>query len=205
MRDAIAWSYDLLEPAQRTIFRQLAVFAGGFTLDAAGSVVGNPGDSGDDLLAGIEALAYQSLVHRLDSKGPRNSGAEPRFGMYETVREFASELLEASGEADVIRERHAAWCLTLVTQWDPLGPEAWHGDWIERADAELPNARAALGWLVGSGQAESALRMASGLHHPWWTRSRLSEAVDWFERVLASGAGTSRSRALALVSFTGGW
>jgi predicted ATPase len=90
MRDAIAWSRDLLPPAEQALFRRLAVFVGGFTLGAAEAVVRGAGDASDEIFAGVEALAEQSLVQSLGAMAE-----EPRFGMLETVREFGLERLGA--------------------------------------------------------------------------------------------------------------
>ena len=102
MRAAIAWSHDLLTPEEQVLFRRLAVFAGGFTLEAAEAVASGPGEPGIDPFEGVASLADKSLLRQ--EAGP---GGEPRFFMLETVREFALEQLAASGEEDAIRERHA--------------------------------------------------------------------------------------------------
>ena len=107
MRDAIAWSYDLLTPEVRALFRRLAVFVGGFTLERAEAVTG--GEPAIDAMEGVAALAEQSLVRRVDAGG---GGADPgpaRFGMLETVREFGLDELTASGEEEVVRQAHAAY------------------------------------------------------------------------------------------------
>jgi predicted ATPase len=102
MRDAIAWSYDLLRPDEQALFRRLAVFAGGFTLEAAAAVAGIQNDGGD-LLETIGALVEASLVRA------ETVASEPRFGMFETIREYAWERLVASGEEEAAQERHARW------------------------------------------------------------------------------------------------
>ena len=104
MRDTIAWSYDLLTADEQTLFRRLAVFVGGFTLQAAESVVVDP-DSALDVVAGIAALVDQSLL---------GLGAEARYLMLDTVREYARERLEASGEMEDIQRRHATYFLELA-------------------------------------------------------------------------------------------
>ena len=109
MRAAIAWSHDLLTPEEQVLFRRLAVFAGGFTLEAAEAVASGSGEPGIDPFEGVASLLDKSLLRQ--EAGP---GGEPRFSMLETVREFALEQLAASGEEAAIRERHAAWCLALA-------------------------------------------------------------------------------------------
>ncbi len=105
MRDAIAWSHDLLTAEEQRFFRRLAVFVGGFTLEAAEAVAGGD-DLAIDVLDGVASLVEQSLLREED--GP---GGEPRYLMLETVREFGLEQLAAAGEEAAIRDRHAAWCL----------------------------------------------------------------------------------------------
>ena len=101
LRDAIAWSHDLLDPEEQAVFRRLAVFAGGFTLEAA-EAVANP-DGGLDVVGLVERLCEHSLLRQEDG-----AGDEPRFGMLETVREFAAERLTESGEEEATRDAHAA-------------------------------------------------------------------------------------------------
>ena len=106
LRDAIAWSHDLLEGDEPALFRRLAVFSGGWTLEAAEAVIGNDGVL--DVFTGITALADKSLVRPLATTDP-----EPRFGMLETIREFGLEQLTAAGELDATRGRHAAYLVDL--------------------------------------------------------------------------------------------
>jgi predicted ATPase len=109
LRDAIAWSYDLLPPADQARFRRLRVFIGGFSLEAAAAVADE--DAGGDGLSAVETLADQSLLIRFSDRAPIEPSVEavsPRFGMLETVREFALERLAASGEEGMTRDRHTA-------------------------------------------------------------------------------------------------
>src|SRR5215216_7284311 len=160
MRAAIAWSYDLLTPEEQRLFRRLAVFVGGFTLEAAEAVVSSPGEPGIDPFEGVTSLLDNSLLRQ--DAGP---GGEPRFTMLETVREFALELLAASGEEDATRERHAAWCLTLA---QAVGLESGEGlrrraqgVWLARLDADLDNLRAAIAWFDAAGEPINVLRLLS--------------------------------------------
>jgi predicted ATPase/DNA-binding XRE family transcriptional regulator len=180
LRDAIAWSYDLLPPAQQALFRRLSVFADGFTLEAAATVA-----AGGDTLAtldGLGGLIDQSLVRQ--EEGPEG---EPRYGMLDTIREFGLEQLAQSGEADVVRSEHAATFLALgeEAQAELTGPRQL--DWLSRLDVELDNLRAALGWFLARGDAEAALRLASALWRFWVRRGHLSEGRDWLEHGLAIG------------------
>src|SRR4051812_14297335 len=113
MRDAIGWSYDLLGPADQFLFQRLAVFAGGFTLEAAEAIAGGMNDTGIDILVGVESLVEQSMVHRIEAPREDHETREPRFSMLETVREFADERLVASGEEDRVRSAHADFFLNF--------------------------------------------------------------------------------------------
>ena len=155
LRDAIAWSYDLLSPEARILFQRLGVFVGGWTLEAAEAVT-NPG--GDlDVLEGLSSLADESLI-RLDERG-----SEPRYGMLETIREFAQERLAARGEDNVVHEAHAAYFLGLAEQAKPHLYGAGQRVWLRRLEAEHPNFRAALDVFAASGDHEAHLRLAANL------------------------------------------
>ena len=198
MRDAIAWSHDLLSPAERTLFRRLAVFAGGFTLDAAEGVVGAAGELGLDVLDGIGVLIDQSLLRRKESA---DSGGypEPRFAMLETVREYGLERLAASGEAAATRDAHAAFCLALAEPPDPTrsaGAQDEH--WLRRLDAEHDNFRAALAWLAGVDAGERLLRLATALTWFWYRHGHLREGAEWLDRALAACPPGSEDAAPAL-------
>jgi non-specific serine/threonine protein kinase len=191
LRDTIAWSHDLLDAGVQALFRRLAVFAGGWTLEAAAEVSGADPIPVLDELAG---LIDQSLVRREEQPD-----GGPRFAMLETVREFGLERLAASGEEAAVRQAHAAHCLALAETAQPklTGPE--QGVWLARLDAEYPNLRAALKWLHASGDAERGLRLAVALSWFWGVRGSLGEGRDWLERGLAGDGAVSpavRARAL---------
>jgi len=198
MRDTIAWSHDLLTADEQAFFRRLAVFAGGFTLEAveavgseAGVVSSFPSDL--DLVA---SLVDQSMVVRQD--GP---ATEPRFLLLETIREYALELLAASGEELAMRRAHAAWCVDLVERiQDRLWPTP-DIDLLNRVEAEHDNVRAALAWLEQTGDAEGLLRLAGSVWGFWFLRSHRREGLTWLEHALdlarsAGFRGPARLRAL---------
>src|SRR5262249_43584320 len=119
LRSTITWSYDLLSPAEQGLFRRLAVFAGGCTLEAAEAVCrleGTPDDplAGTDMLAGLAALLAASLVRSEEPPPAWPPDWEPRFGMLTTIREFGREQLEATGEIGLLRARHAQVFLALL-------------------------------------------------------------------------------------------
>jgi predicted ATPase/DNA-binding CsgD family transcriptional regulator len=189
MRDTIAWSYDLLTANEQTLFRRLAVFAGGFTLQAAESVLGDP-DSALDVIAGITALVDQSLL---------GLGAAARYLMLDTVREYAQERLEASGEMEDIQRQHAAYFLELAEAAEPQLPGPALTEWLDRMQDEYANLRAALAWALEH-EVELALRLGAALRSFWRIRGHLSEGRGWLERALASGAGPPALRAKALIA-----
>jgi predicted ATPase/Tfp pilus assembly protein PilF len=179
LRDTIAWSHDLLSPEEQTLFRRLAVFAGGFTLEAAEAVCNPDGDLGLDVLDELIRLGEHSLLRQAEQ-----SDGEPRFGMLETIREFALEQLAASGEESAVRAEHAAHYLALAEAAEPAlrGPD--QVAWLDRLEAEHANFRAALDWAEGA-EGDLALRLANLLVLFWDVRGHLSEGRARLERVLA--------------------
>jgi non-specific serine/threonine protein kinase len=186
MRDAIAWSYDLLAPEEQALFRSLAVFAGGFTLEAAEATGSATGDAGIDPFTGIVALVEANLLRR-DSGG--NEG-EPRYTMLETIRDYGFEQLAASGEESIVRDAHAAWCLGLAEQAEQFWFTEGQGRFAARLDVEHDNLRAVLTWLDQSGDAETGVRLAGWLGWFWFNRNHFSEGRSWLERALVWSAGS---------------
>ncbi|MFN8677756.1 MAG: LuxR C-terminal-related transcriptional regulator [Thermomicrobiales bacterium] len=187
MRDAIAWSHDLLPADERLLFRRMAVFAGGFTLDAAEEVSGRA----SDVLHLVASLVERSLVLRMD-----DGTSEPRFRMLETIREFAWEQLTASGEEDEIKRRHATWCLTLAERCNlNNAPGSTVRVALDRLEAERDNLRTALTWLLDHGETETALRLGNNLHYLWTNRGPASEGRSWLARALAAPGSEQASPA----------
>jgi predicted ATPase/class 3 adenylate cyclase len=202
LRATIEWSHDLLEDSERVLFRRLAAFAGGWTLEAAQTVADPDGELGDplDLLA---SLVQKSVVRR------ERGGPEGRFGMYETIRELALERLEASGEIAVVQRRHAEWAAALAERAEhPLiGPERrW---WKGQLAQELDNLRAALEWSVRADEAGPGLRIAASSWRFWHAHGALTEARRRFAAVLAlpsaQDAGARRARALSALGGLAYW
>jgi predicted ATPase/DNA-binding CsgD family transcriptional regulator len=180
MRDAIVWSYDLLQTDEQTLFRRLAVFAGGFTLDAAEAVAE---DSDLAVVDVLTSLIDQSLVQRLDQ------GCDvPRFGLLEPIREFALELLAASRETDPVRARHAEYFTGLAEQAEPALFTAGEAPWFRRLALEQPNLRAALAWAAEKNEAELLLRMPLALSPFWGIHASSSESDGWLEQAVATTA-----------------
>jgi predicted ATPase/transcriptional regulator with XRE-family HTH domain len=177
MRDAIAWSYDLLTSEQKRLFRRLAVFAGGFTLDGAEAVAAPDGSLA--VLDGVVALVEQSLVRQMPS-----TDDEPRYHMLETVREFGVEQLSSSGEADEARQRHAEHYLRMSA--DLAQGRTILMDHASQTDivAEYDNVRLALAWFDEHGEIDALLQLSSLLYGLWFGRGLYREGLQWVERAV---------------------
>jgi predicted ATPase/transcriptional regulator with XRE-family HTH domain len=189
MRDAIAWSYDFLTSEQKRLFRRLAVFAGGFTLDGAEAVAAPDGTLA--VLDGVAALVEQSLVRPM----PGNED-EPRYHMLETVREFAVEQLTASGEADEARRRHAEHFLRLSADLAQGRTILMDQASLTGVVAEHDNVRLALAWFDERGDIDALLQLSSLLYGLWFGRGLYREGLQWVERALK---GSSHGASAALV------
>jgi predicted ATPase/class 3 adenylate cyclase len=191
LRGAIAWSYDLLDEPERRLFRRLAVFVGGCTVDAAEAIGAVDGEPGVDIFDGIASLVDKSLLRQHD--GP---DGEPRFAMLETIREFGLEQLAAADEEASVRHRHLDWFADFAERCQPgvFGPEG--PAWLDRMAAELDNLRAATGWSMTeptSGGARAGLRVAGALQQLWLWRDNLAEGQRWLEQTLAADEARSPS------------
>lgn len=174
MRDAIAWSRDLLDVDEQRLFRRLAVFVGGWTEAAAEAVVNGTGDLGISVIEGISSLVDKSLVLPITATSDGDTG-DPRFVMLETIREFALDELAHSGEEDAVRQAHADYYRTLAERAEPALRGAGQEVWIARLETELPNLRAVLDWSLSGGDAESGLRLAGALYWFWFLRNHVGE------------------------------
>ncbi|MGH2615899.1 MAG: LuxR C-terminal-related transcriptional regulator [Thermomicrobiales bacterium] len=183
IRDTIAWSYGLLDPAAQALFRRLAIFAGGFTLEAGEAVVADvvPRDRG--FVQELATLVDQSLVRRAESEG------EPRFTMLETIREFGLEQLVTAGEDDEVRDRHAAYFRDMVEALNL--PYAMPGDeaWMSQLVPEQDNLRQALRRFYAQDDPLSLNALAAPLSHLWETFGQFDEGRTWLERAMARDAG----------------
>ena len=177
LRGAIAWSHDLLDPPGQRLFARLSVFAAGCTLEMAEAICGPAQELGVDLLDGIEALVDQSLVRA------EEVGGEPRFRMLETIRAFSAEQLAASGEADLISERHARAFLDLAEEAAARLAGSEQRAWLDRLDLEHDNLRAALDWATGRPDPELAIRLGFAMWRFWQKRGYLVEGRRRLERI----------------------
>ena len=183
IRDAIAWSYGLLSPEEQTLYRRLAVFSGGFTLEAAQAVAGEGDSAALSVVDGVAALLDQSLLRRMDS------GSEPRFTMLETIREFGLDQLQACGEEEDARDRHAAFFHGFIARLDLY--DAFPGDesWLGRVAPEEANLRQALERFLTRGDNRSLSELSSELIPFWLTYSQFGEGRRWLELAIARDHG----------------
>ncbi len=180
LRGAIAWSYDLLDDGTRRLLGRLSVFRGGFELEIAERVGGPAEEIGGDVFDRIGELVDQSLV-RPDEEG------DGRFTMLETIREYAGEMLAASGESEAIGDRHAAAMLALAQEAAPELSRPDQRAWLERLEREHDNMRAALDWSVSRPDPRLGARLAAALWRFWQQRGYLNEARARFEQLDSQG------------------
>ncbi|MDQ2683194.1 MAG: LuxR C-terminal-related transcriptional regulator [Chloroflexota bacterium] len=182
MRNAIAWSYDLLTPAEQRVLRSLAVFVGGFSLEAGETIGSDPADPERGCFEEISSLVDKSLI-RLEVR----PNGEPRYVMLETIREFALEQLGERGEAGLVRFRHAEWARELAIHTDTGTRHISTPEQIAVATLEHENLRAALNWFDDQRDGESLLAMANALASYWWSCNHHAEGSRWLERALVLG------------------
>ena len=184
LRATIEWSYDLLSEEEQKLFARLSIFAGGCTYEAAEEVC----DADPDTL---QSLLDKSLLRK------RESEIGPRYWMLESIREYASERLEASGEAEELRSRHAEHFLALAEDAYPHlrgSPK----EWLDRLEEEHDNLRAAIDLLEASGETELALRLVGALARFWSIRGHNAEGRSRLEYALRTDERPTAARAKAL-------
>jgi predicted ATPase/class 3 adenylate cyclase len=182
LRATLEWSYDLLATDEQALFRRLAVFAGGATLEAAESIV----DADLDVL---QSLVEKSLVNVVAD----------RYRMLETIREYAAELLAAAPDADGIRERHARWIADLVVRAESRLEEVDQDVWLDRLVQEHDDIRAALRWSIEQAKVELALTIAGAVATFWWIKGHWAEGRRWLSSALSlPGSSPDAIRARAL-------
>jgi predicted ATPase/class 3 adenylate cyclase/DNA-binding CsgD family transcriptional regulator len=197
LRASVDWSHALLTEPERVLFRRLAVFLGGFDLDAAQFVCGGTDVERYQVLDQLTLLVDKSLVVA------DNSGGRTRYRLLETVRQYALEKLGESGEADTVRSRHRDHYTAMAAVLDaPAGSD--YEQRLEQAEIEIDNLRAAFGWSRENSAVELALTLASSLQPLWQARGRIREGRAWFDTALADldtqhpeVAAAVRARALA--------
>ena len=176
----VAWSYDLLDSAERALFNQLGVFAGSFSLEAAEAICGTSNTS-LDVLSRLLRLVDKSLV--LAEEG---TDGVVRYRLLETLRQFARDRLSSSqDDASDIQKRHANHYVALAEEAEPNLVGASQGEWLDRLEAEHDDLRAALRWVLETGAAEQGLRLAGALWRFWFVRGYLGEGLRWSEEAIA--------------------
>jgi non-specific serine/threonine protein kinase len=186
LRATVGWSYDLLPPGEQQLFRRIAVFVGGCTLDSVAAVCGSGSDAApveEDLLQAVTSLLDKSLL-RQEPTGVEQS----RLYMLETIREYALEQLgNGTEEAEATRRAHALYYMAVAERAEPdlNGPN--QPKWLARLEEEHDNLRAALAWSTGGGDAEVGARLAAALWRFWLTRGHLSEGQRWLSAALSAG------------------
>jgi predicted ATPase/class 3 adenylate cyclase/DNA-binding CsgD family transcriptional regulator len=205
LRASVDWSHALLTEPERVLLRRLAVFLGGFDLDAAQAVAGGGEVERYQVLDQLTLLVDKSLVAAEDSAG------RTRYRLLETVRQYALEKLGESGEAAAVRSRHRDYYTALAAVLDAPARTDYEQR-IEQADLEIDNLRAAFSWSRENSDIEHALALASSLQPLWQARGRIREGLTWFDTALTDldaqhreVAAAVRARALADSATLGLW
>jgi predicted ATPase/class 3 adenylate cyclase len=185
LRGAIQWSFDLLPPDEQRLFARLAAFSGGWSLEAAEEICR---EGGTDVLVPLESLVESCLVQRDETPD-----GEIRFRMLETISEFAKDRLDQSDEAEVTRRKHAHFFRQVAEEAEPQLDGEHRISWMQYFEREHDNIRAALDWSEGTGDIETALRIASSLWRFWLQRGHLREARERLDRLIALPDAQSRT------------
>jgi predicted ATPase/class 3 adenylate cyclase len=196
LRATIDWSYNLLSEAEKILLRRLAVFVGGWTLEAAESVCGGEGND-FDVLDLLSHLVDKSLVIVEELK------IGTRYHMLETTRQYAQEKLLHAEESESIRKKHCDWFLVLAERAEPYltgGSELL--DWLNRLEFDHDNMRAALAWAQITDEFETGARLAFALTGLWEFRVYLREGRKWLERSLAQREFLSKTLLAKTLSIT---
>ncbi len=189
MRDAINWSYDLLDPSEQAMFKRLGTFAGGFTLDAAEAVAGRAA-RGDGASAAMETLdAITALIDKNFLQHHESADGEGRYRMLEMLREYALERLAERAEKDTVQRRHAVYYLALSERLQPGDAPSDGGLAGMGLAAEQRNMETALQWALDHGDAHMAVRLCAVLWSLWWNQGQLQEGYARLKKALASADG----------------
>ena len=201
LRNTLSWTDDLLSPDEQTLFRRLAVFVGGCSLQAAEAISTALGGMTTSVLDGITSLIDKSLLRQ-----PVHDKDEPRLYPLEMIREYGLERLAACGELEQTSDAHAAYYLALAEEAESVRPDANQVAWQERLEREVKNVRAALEWLLEHKKVEAALRLAAALRQFWVLPGYLDEGRSFLEQALKASkeihvSPTVRAKAL----YAAGW
>lgn len=177
LRETITWSYNLLDEDEKRLFMRLAVFQGGRSLEAIEAVCGE--NLSIDVFDGLASLVDKNLVQQKET-----TEGEPRFSLLEMIHEYARERLEASGEAETMRRRHAEYFVALAERGEPELRLARYDYWCQRFERELDNLRAVLEWTLSGGDITLGVRLATALGLFWYGKGYHVEGIRWTERLL---------------------
>jgi predicted ATPase/class 3 adenylate cyclase len=189
LRNAIEWSYDLLDEEHRRLFARLGLFVGGFAIEHAEEICG-PGLA-IDTLDGISTLGDQGLLRRIESV------RQSRFLMLETIREFAVECLAAGGEEEELRSRHARVYLGFAEEAAPMYTRRDVRSWLDLSETDHDNLRAAFAWAIERQEGEVAQRLSGALWRFWQMRGHLREGREKVDAALTIPGGTPSSELAA--------
>ncbi|MEV0716621.1 DUF4062 domain-containing protein [Asanoa sp. NPDC050611] len=187
LRDTVGWSYDLLSFSERRLFRRLAVFTGGFTLDAAEAVGDGGTDDVDEVVDSLDGLVQSSLVRQVSKPA-----AEPRFRMLDSIREFALDQLRDGPDWDSAHQAHAAHYLNLAVSVERGLNRLAEAGLLDRLETEHDNLTAAMGWFLDHHDPESALRLAEAIWVFWWLHGHIDEALRYLTRIFEMSEYLSR-------------
>jgi predicted ATPase/DNA-binding CsgD family transcriptional regulator len=191
LRALVDWSHDRLDEGEQILLRRLAVFAGGWTLDAAEAVCADDGLAPEEILDVLTGLVEKSLVQ------VSTRADEVRYSFLETLREYAAEKLRDAGEEPLLRERHRDWFLALAERAVPELVRPHQEVWLDRLDRERENLRAAQRWAVTRVDAETMARLGAALWQFWWARADAADAREWITTIVPLARQVQPTRALA--------
>ncbi len=197
LRGAMDWSYGLLNPAEQKLFQRLSLFVGGCTMEAVEAVCDTRQDLGLDVFDGMASMVDKSLAQQWEQ-----GTEEPRYVMLKTIRDYGLEHLAASGEEAPTRRAHAAYYLVLAEEGAAGG--AAEPEWLERLEAEHDNLRAALEWLIQSGDADWGMRLGAALFRFWEIREHFTEGRDRLGRLLRLPSAAARNQKRLRALFAAG-
>ncbi|HUG14431.1 MAG TPA: LuxR C-terminal-related transcriptional regulator [Thermomicrobiales bacterium] len=196
MRDTIQWSYDLLTPDEQRLFRRLAVFVGGWTLEISEAVVDINGDLALDTLDILLSLVEKSLVVQHES-----ADGAPRYRLLVPIREFASEQLDQHGDTETLRQRHAEAMRDFARESDRF-LVGYEPGWVTRVDIEHENIRSALTWASDTGADVLGIEVVGRLRYAWFVRGRLRDGLEWTRAFLSRYPVADAARARALLGLS---
>ena len=203
LRNTIAWSYDLLDAEEQQLLRRLSVFVDGCTLEGVEGLYQALGQQMLKVFDGLASLVDKNLVRQSEQED-----GEPRFGMLETIREFAQDALTACGETEATRQAHALYYLRFAETAELALQGSQDALWFARCEQEYANLRTAMHWLLERGAIELALRLGAALWGFWWIQERLQEGWHLLEQALAQSEGVSvpvRAKAFATAGRLAGY